>query len=146
MNPLLEGALHGGLIALVLMPIIYLSMRKRDHAVDQVQMAQLSGKGINLEKPREVEFAMFVRTEASAKHLVELLSQEGFESTYQEGTVQVRLKRGAQATSETGVIVLTTKVVVLYGDTLREVRKRFSQLAEKENGMYLGWQAKDLSP
>jgi Regulator of ribonuclease activity B len=146
MNPLLEGAFHGALIALVLVPIIYFSIRKRDHAVDRIQMTQLSAKGINLEKPREVEFALFVRTEASAAHITEQLIAEGYSARYEAGKIELRAKRGAQATSEEGHVIVATKVVVLYGDTLRLVRTHFSALAEKENGMYIGWQAKDLSP
>jgi hypothetical protein len=146
MNPLLEGAFHGALVALVLMPIIYLSIRKRDHAVDRIKMTQLSGRGINLEKPREVEFALFVRTGASAKHIAERLTSDGFLTHYEPGKIEVRANRAAETTSDEGFIIIASKVVVLYGDTLRTIRRDFSALAQKENGTYIGWQAKDLSP
>ena len=147
MNPLLEGAIGGALIGLVLLPVIYFSIRKRgEHAGDHLQLTALSGKGVNLEKPREVDFALFVRTEASANHIASQLAPEGYTVRHEPGKLEVRAKRSAPATIEEGHLVVATKVVVLYGDTLRKVRARFSSLAGKENGVYIGWQAKDLSP
>jgi hypothetical protein len=146
MNPLLEGALLGSVIALVLMPVIYWSIRGRDHPFDRIVLTQLSGKGINLEKQREVEFGLFVRTEPSAKHIAERLTSEGFTVRYESGKVKVRVRRTAPATTQEGFLVFAAKSVNLYGDTLRTVRKQFSAMAEKENGAYLGWQALDLSP
>jgi hypothetical protein len=147
MNPLLEGAIHGALLALVLLPIIYYSIRKRgEHAGDRLQLTVLSGKGINLERPREVEFVLFVRTEPSASHLAAQLTPEGYTVRYEPGTIEIRSKPGAQAAPDEGHLVIATKVVVLYGDTLSKVRAQFSALAQKENGYYVGWQAKDLAP
>lgn len=145
MNPLLVGVLGGAAIALIVMPVIYWSIRNRDHPFDRIVLTQLSGKGINLEKPREVEFGLFVRTEPSAKHLAERLTTEGFAVQFQPGNVEVRAHRRASPTMEEGFLIFATKQVVLYGDTLRSVRKQFSALAEGESGAYIGWQAKDLS-
>jgi hypothetical protein len=56
MNLRLEGAIGGNLLALVLMPIVYISMRGRDeHGGDHLQRSAFSGEGIDLERPREVE-------------------------------------------------------------------------------------------
>ncbi len=127
------------------MPVIYWSIRGRDHPSDFIGLTELSGKGIDLEKPREVAFVLFVRTEASAQFLAERLSSEGFSTHSQPGKVEVLSRRGNSSTIEEGFFVVASKSVVLYGDTLRVLRRRLTAFAERENGVYLGWHADDSS-
>ncbi|RVU47066.1 ribonuclease E inhibitor RraB [Rubrivivax rivuli] len=147
MNPLIEGAIGGALIGLALLPIIYLSIRGRgENTEDHAKLTALSGRGINLERARRVQFVLFVRTEASADYLSSRLTTEGYSVQCEPGEIEIYYKRDEPASLEEGRFLVACKVVVLYGNTLGRIRTRLSALAAQENGYYLGWQAQDLSP
>jgi hypothetical protein len=122
------------------------SALKRDDPGDWVQMKRLADKGINLERPREVEFRIFLRTKASAAHVASELANWGFETAHAEGHVEVRRRGTTDVERSEGFLVSAKKVLVLYGDTLRALRRQLATLAEKEGGIYIGWQALDDSP
>jgi hypothetical protein len=121
------------------------SALKRDHRSDFRAMQELSAKGIDLEAPREIEFAAFVRTDASAKYIASQLEQEGYVVTREPGEIEVTAK-AAKPEKSLGFLVKARKVLVIYGSTLKDVRARLTALASKEDGHYLGWQVLDQSP
>jgi hypothetical protein len=129
--------------------LAYLATRsalRRDHPADWTQLKQLSDQGINLEAPREVEFVIFVRTEASARHVATLLANDGFTAAFQQGDVAIPTRGRSAPDPDEGFIVSARKVVILYGDTLKLLRQSLGRIASKENGLYIGWRAIDRSP
>jgi hypothetical protein len=118
---------------------------KRNSAPDLLQLKRLVGQGLNIERPRLVAFHLFVRTEASARYLAEKLGELGYEVGFESGKISLERRAAANAGPQEGFLVVAKRIVVLYGETLRDARQRLSQLAEKENGIYVGWQALDLS-
>ena len=122
------------------------SALKRNHRSDFTAMQSLVAAGVDLEKPRKVQFALFVPTPASAAFLRERLLQEGYEVTAESADVELQAPKGRSTEKRSGHLVRASKVVVLYGGTLRTARQAFSSLAAKENGLYLGWEVLDRSP
>ncbi|MGE4049446.1 MAG: ribonuclease E inhibitor RraB [Piscinibacter sp.] len=122
------------------------SALKRDHKTDFVAMQELVAAGIDLEVPREVQFALFVPTEASAQHITDRLQKDGFGIHTEAADLELPSSKGSRSQRSTGYLLRAKRTVVIYGDTLRTVRKNFSELATKENGVYLGWELLDRSP
>jgi Regulator of ribonuclease activity B len=123
------------------------SARKRgDARSDIVAMQQLVASGVDLEVPRETQFAIFVRTEASAEFIRARLANDGYVVKVEIAEVEVVDSRSKKPEKQSGNLIRSSKVVVIYGDTLRVIRRSLTELAAKENGIYLGWEVLDKSP
>ncbi len=123
------------------------SARKRgDNKSDFVAMQNLAASGIDLEVPREVQFALFVRTAASADFIGARLTGDGYLVQTEDAEIEVVDKKSKRSDKQSGVLIRARRVVVIYGETLRVTRRALTELATKEDGVYLGWEVLDKSP
>ncbi len=122
------------------------SARKRgDNKSDFVAMQNLVASGIDLEVPREVQFALFVRTAASAEFIRDRLTSDGYLVQTEHAEIEVVDKKSKHSDKQSGVLIRANRVVVIYGETLRVARRALTELATKEDGIYLGWEVLDKS-
>lgn len=116
---------------------------KNNHPDDWLRSKRLSESGINLEVPRELEFWLFVRTEASARYVADQLTSDGYIARLEQGKAKFNVTPKSEGIEEEGFCIFARKVVTIYGGSLKQIRARLTPLAEKENGKYLGWKVTD---
>jgi hypothetical protein len=106
---------------------------RRSGPSDFKRLQRLSAVGIDLSSPRDVEFQLFFRTEPSAKHAAAVLGAD-------YGTlVEKGVSEHLPSQVEQGYLLHARVRMVLNITELSKRQQRLAQLAEGENGLYLGW-------
>jgi hypothetical protein len=94
---------------------------------DQMVLEHLKKAGSDLSKPHNLEFFIYVPTEADAMEIAPRIKEAGF-------AVDVR-----QAAQGPGWLCFATKTMIPELTALQKIRRDFSALAASKRGEYDGW-------
>jgi hypothetical protein len=101
-------------------------------AADAEVLDQLRALGVNLSKPRDARFYLYLRTREDAQSAAAAVRRQGF---------AVEVTPAAGEPPEHPWLVLASRDMIVSAESIAEARLLFDRLAQEHAGDYDGWEA-----
>ncbi|HEV8686523.1 MAG TPA: ribonuclease E inhibitor RraB [Gaiellaceae bacterium] len=99
---------------------------------DGLVLDQLQAMGVNLSKPRDARFYLYLRTREDAQAAAAAVRAQGF---------AVEVTPAAGEATEHPWLMLASRDMIVSADSIAEARRLFDGLAEQHSADYDGWEA-----
>jgi hypothetical protein len=130
------------LLTVVVMVVLFYQHVARYHQQDRLMLRRLRRARFDLKQPHHAAFVVFVKTEAAVAALSERFRADGFEPQSTPGRLQFTKGKHQPGPADDGWMVRATKLMVIDPDEVDRLRAYFHDIAEKADGVYLGWEAR----
>src|SRR5690606_24852463 len=96
---------------------------------DWILLRKARSTGADLRTPQSVAFVVFAATEDVGKQLAGKMQAEGYETAMKQAQIQFARGKRKPGAAQDGWLVSGTRSVLLVPDTLKEIRKKLTEMA-----------------